>query len=139
MPLHCNERHHAERTGEVIVRSDLHGPTNVTKCLPIRMVHFKALITGDVSKVAARSKGTDAKHTLAEYKPFFALLDENYRTVLMARFSRSQEDTTDIRDFIKDNLDFVRISKSSKCRRSEFRVGGTTQATCARRARVGAL
>ena len=60
-----------------------------------------------VSKVAARSKGNDAKHRLAEYRPFFAVLDENYRTVLMVRSSLSQNDVGEIRVFIKDYLDFV--------------------------------
>ena len=41
----------------------------------------------EVSKVAAGSKGNDAKHPLAEYKPFFVVLDENYRTVLTERSS----------------------------------------------------
>ena len=31
------------RTGEVIVQSDLHGPTNFTKCTPMRMEHFKEM------------------------------------------------------------------------------------------------
>ena len=36
------------RIGEVIVQSDLHGPTNVTKCPPIRMEHFKEMNAGGV-------------------------------------------------------------------------------------------
>ena len=57
--------------------------------------------------MAARNKGNDAKCPLAECKPFFVVLDENYRTVLAARSSLSQDDVRDIGVFIKDYLDFV--------------------------------
>ena len=60
--------------------------------------------------MAARSKGNYAKHRcdpLAEYRPFFVVLDENYRTVLTARSSLSQGDVREIRVLIKDYLDLV--------------------------------
>ena len=93
------------RTGEVIVQSDIHGPTNATKCLPIRMEHFKEMNARDMSKMAARSKGKDAEYIPVEngtlLYAIFVLLDENYCALLMARFSLSQDDITEMRVLIK--------------------------------------
>ena len=97
------------RSGEAIVRSDLHDPTNVTKCLPIRMVHFKEMNARDMSKMAARSKGKDAEYTLVEYDTLiyaiFVLIYENYRALIMARFSLSQDDITESE--CSSSFDFV--------------------------------
>ena len=60
-----------------------------------------------MSKVSATSKVNDAIYPLVEYKLFFVQLDENYRTVLIARFSLSQDDITEMRVFMDDFFDFV--------------------------------
>ena len=89
------------------------------------MEHFKEMNARDVSNVAVRCKGNDARHPFAEHMPFFVLQDENGSSALMHG------------PFLVNTISQKSERSSFRQLGSAFRVGVTTQAACARRVRAG--